>query len=113
MECATKIRKNMRDWIVFLGIVVLVWACAQQTTAEGEEKAPISGATIYQKRCVLCHGADGRMGMNGAKILPESTLSIEERIQVVTNGRGIMPAFGEQISRAEIEAVAKFTTTLE
>lgn len=103
----------MRDWIVFLGIVVLVWACAQQTTAEGEEKAPISGATIYQKRCVLCHGADGRMGMNGAKILPESTLSIEERIQVVTNGRGIMPAFGEQISRAEIEAVAKFTTTLE
>lgn len=103
----------MRYWIIFLGIVLVIWACAQQTGSEGTEKAEVSGAAVYQKRCVLCHGANGRMGMNGAKVLPESTLSVEERIQVVTHGKGIMPAFGEQISRAEIEAVAKFTTTLE
>ncbi len=92
---------------------MLVLACTPSTPSEGGQIAAVSGAAVFQKRCVLCHGANGRLGMNGAKVLPESTMSVEERIQVVTHGKGIMPAFGEQISRAEIEAVAKYTTTLE
>ena len=115
---ATKFRKNMRYWVIFLGIVGLVWACANHAgppagTAESTTASDVSGAAVYQQRCVLCHGADGRMGSNGAKVLPESTLTLEERIEIVTQGKGIMPAFREMISREEIEAVAEFTTTLE
>lgn len=102
----------MRHWVIFLGLVIGVWACASQAPSEPKESAEISGATLYQKRCVTCHGADGRMGMNGAKLLPESTLTLEERIGVVTVGRNIMPAFREMLSREEIEAVAAFTMTL-
>ena len=102
-----------RYWLVTLLFMTLIWACAEHAAPAGDASATVSGAKVYQERCVLCHGADGRMGMNGAKVLPESSLSLEERIAVITQGRGIMPAFREMLSREEIEAAAEFTTRLE
>ncbi len=74
--------------------------------------APVSGATVFKKQCQTCHGADGKLGLNGAKDLTQSTLSLEERIAVIHGGRGTMTAFREILSAEEIQAVAVYTQNL-
>lgn len=76
------------------------------------ESTPVSGATVFKKQCQICHGADGKLGLNGAKDLTQSTLSLEDRIAVIHSGRGTMTAFKEILSAEEIRAVATYTQTL-
>jgi mono/diheme cytochrome c family protein len=53
------------------------------------------------------------MGLNGAKVLPESQLNLEQRINLIHNGKGVMPPFKNLLSPAEIEAVAVYTQSLK
>lgn len=115
--------KNMRQIVVLLVLLgAFVIACntstpsnPQTATKEGADSQTSgpSGALVYRERCVTCHGANGRMGNNGAKMLPESPLNVAQRIEVVTYGRNIMPAFEEMLTQEEIEAVVQFTMKLK
>lgn len=71
------------------------------------------GMAIFKQYCVVCHGADGKMGLNGAKDLSLSTLTLDERINTISNGRKLMTPFNEVLSVDEIKAVAKYTLTLK
>ena len=84
----------------------------------GEKSLPTAGQTsvtkpngpaIFRQNCVVCHGNDGKLGLNGAKDLSQSTLSLQERILVITHGRNAMAPWEGLLSAAEIEAVADFT----
>ncbi|WP_052599201.1 cytochrome c [Aureispira sp. CCB-QB1] len=99
----------MRITFVLIILSWYVWACS----APESKRQTISGVEIYKTRCVTCHGTDGRMGMNGAKELPDSPLNAAQRIEVVTHGRNIMPGFKEMLSEEEIKAVVEFTMTLK
>lgn len=79
-----------------------------QNNKEVKKEAP-SGFLLFKKHCVSCHGVDGRMGLNGAKAIPESTLSLEDRIKHITNGKGVMQPYRGVLSEAEIKAVAEYT----
>ena len=75
--------------------------------------APASeGKAVFEKNCKLCHGADGRLGLNGAKDLTASLLTLEERIQMIAKGKNLMTPFEKILSPQEIEAVALYTLTL-
>jgi cytochrome c6 len=71
------------------------------------------GAAIFRKNCVVCHGVDGKLGMNGAKDLSASILPLEERINTITNGRNVMTAFKGVLSPEEIKAVAQYTLSMK
>lgn len=68
---------------------------------------------VFRQKCVLCHGADGALGLNGAKNLGESTLSLEDRINIITNGKKLMAPFNTVLSPEEIKAAAEYTQTLK
>jgi len=108
-----------------LFLSILLFACSGSgdsasggDSAKGESK-PVAaakkkpdGAKIYKSYCVTCHGLYGDMGASGAHDLTASTLSKEERIQVITNGRGLMTAFESLLNEEKIEAVAEYVETL-
>ncbi|MBL7808332.1 MAG: cytochrome c [Saprospiraceae bacterium] len=71
------------------------------------------GMAVFRQRCVVCHGADGTLGLNGAKDLTQSATPLEERIQIITNGKKLMTPFGTILSPEEIKAVAEYTLTLK
>jgi cytochrome c6 len=71
------------------------------------------GMAIFRQRCVICHGSDGNLGLNGAKHLSESVLPVEERINIITNGKNLMTPFRSLLSPEEIQAVATYTLTLK
>ncbi len=83
-----------------------------ESSDETTAAADIDGKAIYTQNCVTCHGVYGDMGASGAFNLKESKLAVEERINVVTNGRNTMLAFNNVLSEDEIQAVAEYTMTL-
>lgn len=68
---------------------------------------------IFKTSCAVCHGVDGKLGANGAKDLTVSEVPLEERIQIITNGKNLMTPFGSILKPEEIQAVAKFTMQLK
>jgi cytochrome c6 len=97
-------------FISFFGL--LVWSCGGDGSSQSADEE-ISGAKIYKTHCAICHGDNGRKGFADAKILPESTLTLEERIQLITNGRNTMMPYSGVLSKEEIEAVAQYTLSLK
>lgn len=87
---------------------VILWACTDKPAAPSARDA----ASVYTQYCVLCHGADGRRGLNGAGDLTASTLPLEQRIQQITHGKGLMTPYAGILTPEEIEAVARYTLTL-
>ncbi len=93
---------------------VLVLSCASETTEAANPPGGKSrGAALFSTHCTLCHGKDGKLGLNNAKDLSVSTLTKEEMIALVTNGKGVMAAYKNVLTKAEIEAVVEHVRTLQ
>jgi cytochrome c oxidase cbb3-type subunit 3 len=81
--------------------------------ATGEEE--VSGQELFASHCAACHGAEGKGGIG-----PDLTASdyaygsSPEAVRAsIAEGRpGGMPGFGNQLSGAEIEALAEFVGSL-
>lgn len=69
------------------------------------------GQALYEKYCVLCHGADGAAGFQGAKSLAASVLSDDEIKNLVRNGKGVMPPNAD-MSDDEVEKVKEYVKYL-
>ena len=98
-------------WILSIFLFSIIIACAGKEKS-GTDSA-LNGEAIYKKYCILCHGADGKLGLNGSKDISASTLSLEERKVLITNGKNTMTPFGGILSEEEIHAVASYTMTLK
>lgn len=96
--------------IIFSLAIVSICSCGSPTTTPDGKP---SGETIYKQYCVTCHGGNGRLGLNGAKDLSASALTLEERVEVITNGRKLMASFSQLLQEDEIKAVAEFTMTFK
>lgn len=111
----------MKKILFFAFIAAFIIACGSNETASKKtNKKPrpvavkeIDGAKVYKTYCVICHGSKGNMGSNGAFNLTTSELSVEERMLVIKNGRGVMTPFGGVLDADEIKAVAEYTLTLK
>jgi len=92
--------------IVLLILISISIACGAK-----KEKGPkkVSGYSVFKVHCVSCHGVDGRMGLNGAKSIPDSKLNLEDRIKHITNGKGAMQPYKGVLTEAEIKAVAAYS----
>ena len=89
---------------------------ARQTAAAQQAGRPAlapDGMAVFRKNCITCHGADGKLGLNGAKDLSASAISVEERMEIITNGKKLMTPFKALLSAEEIKAVATYTMTLK
>jgi len=73
----------------------------------------LPGQAIFQKNCARCHGANGKLGLNGAHDLTKSNLNAFGRTYMVTNGMGKMPAFGKVLTPAQVQQVVAYSLTLK
>ena len=97
----------LKKLVIVAGIISTVLACGSNTGPK------IDAARLYKTNCMICHGLDGKLGINGAKDIPNSPMTLNERIGNITNGAGQMTPFKNILSKEEIEAVAKYTLTLK
>lgn len=71
----------------------------------------IDGKQIYEEKCAMCHGADGKLGLSGAKDLTTTQLGHADIVTLVANGKNAMPAFSTSLNNEQIEAVTAYVET--
>jgi len=98
--------KKLFILFVFVGIV---FSCAEKK----EKTGGIDAKKLYKQNCVICHGIDGKLGLNNSKDLTKSPMTVAERISVIKNGKGAMTPFGSILKEKEIKAVAEYTFKLK
>lgn len=75
------------------------------------QEAP-SGQEVYQgNRCITCHGANGQGTIGPALAGNEALDDLDQVLHQIINGEGRMPSYGDQLSDAEIAAVASHVRT--
>lgn len=114
------------SWVA-AGVVVLMLLIGPQVIAEDKSQpggkaagaapyasgsgggAKADAKTIFTDRCGSCHtlGAAGTSGQTGPS-LDDISLGAADIEAIIRDGRGGMPAFGGDLSDAEISAVAAF-----
>ena len=62
----------------------------------------------YVMKCALCHGNDGKLMASKAPDLSLSTLSFEERVAIISYGKGTMPPQKDILNDATIRGIANF-----
>ena len=84
------------------------------TTVSFSDEKIILGLDVYNNKamCGTCHvlksaESNGQIGPNLDMLKPQ----LEQIINVVTNGIGVMPAWGRILTPEEIEAVAYYVFT--
>ncbi|TGE27348.1 c-type cytochrome [Hymenobacter metallicola] len=96
-------------------------ACSSAGSSEPEETAAaappptaeLPGKALYTQNCVVCHGPDGKLGLNGAHDLTKSNLNATGRVYMVTQGLGKMPSFKNQLTEEQIQQVVAYSLTLK
>lgn len=105
----------MKKYLIVLTLAGFIFACAGKEKANpgiaGDEAAV--GASVYKKYCVICHGLDGKLGVNGAKDITASALTLDERIALISKGKNTMTPFEGILTPGEIKAVATYSMTLK
>ena len=98
--------------IVFFTLVTLSLALAQ-------EDSP--GKTVYDSKCLMCHGDDGTGDTKAGKMMktPDLTTepwkqgtSVAEVVKTLREGLGKMPKYEGKISEEDLKAVAEYTLKL-
>ncbi len=89
-------------------------AAAEASAADKEwskEELIAKGEAVYANNCASCHMPDGS-GMPGTfpaiKGSPVVTGDMDTQIEIMMNGKGMMPAFGQMLSAVDFAAVATF-----
>ena len=72
----------------------------------------LSGEKIFKQYCVLCHGIDGKLGLNGSKDLTISKLPMDSVIHQIRKGKGAMLPYKDVLNEAEIDSVINYVISL-
>lgn len=96
----------MKKLLFTLSVVALCIASCSKKSAPTAAKQPvIDGASVFSKNCARCHGAEG---VKDSRTPNLQTIALDKAglVKSITYGKGHMPAFQDNLSTAEIAAVA-------
>lgn len=77
----------------------------------GEKIAAVNGKEIYEQKCMLCHGKDGKLAANGSKDLSATQLSHADIVKTITDGKNMMASYKGTLTPEQIEAVSNYIET--
>jgi len=103
-------KEDYQEWVMEQKGLALeeASAAAKEWTAD---ELIAKGETVYTNNCSSCHMGDGA-GMEGT--FPAITASsivtgdMDAQINLMMNGKGMMPAFGQMLSAVDFAAVSTF-----
>ena len=92
------------------------WTSAATPTNYLERRSPLErqGALVFHsKQCINCHSIGGAGGLRGPGLDSVATrLTSDQLVRQVIQGSGNMPAYGKNLTPAEVAALVSFMRTL-
>lgn len=111
MAIQRSIRRTLVLKITFFSILLIACSCSSEpkaTASKNEGKEP-QAKELFEQNCASCHGVDGKLGNSGAKDLTQTTLSDEEVLKIISEGKnGMPPMKGLLETDKNISAVAEY-----
>lgn len=95
----------------FLIVVSFSLAYKAKEAKAGAKIADLTGKEIFEEKCTLCHGGDGKLGLSGAKDLSASQLNHPDIVTIITEGKNAMAAYKTSLTPEQIETVASYIET--
>lgn len=80
----------------------------------GQAADVFNGKEVYTKECMSCHGEDGTGKMPGLPNFKEgqALYNTDDRLmQIIRDGKGVMPSFGGLLTDDEISDVTAYLRT--
>jgi len=103
-----KKNKVLASFSFFLIIVSFGLAQKARQAKAGGAVAAVSGKEIFEDKCTLCHGDNGKLGLNGAKDLSLTTLDHKGISEIITHGKNSMASYKDVLTTEQIEAVTSY-----
>jgi mono/diheme cytochrome c family protein len=101
----------------YLVLFLFLYSCSNSTSVEEKRKDVVltseETSSLFLIRCASCHGQDGKLGVSGAKDLSITLLDSVQIEQVISNGKGGMPGFGEVLYPNELKALVEKVISLK
>jgi len=128
-ECAELCGKNHAFMPVVVDVVTpdefIAWIAQQEADKLAAAKADeaslmatltldelmVTGEEVYKGKCAVCHGVNGEGGMGPTFVGSDLATNPErkqEHLDILLNGRNIMPSFKAMLSAKELAAVVTF-----
>ena len=103
----------MKHISIRMGLVTLlaggmIAVCSSSAVAQ-------DAAATYKAKCAACHGADGKGGKMGTRDFASAEVKAETDAQlteIITKGKGKMPAYGGKLSDADITGLVTYVRSL-
>ena len=91
-------------------LIIVAFGIAQKAKNEkaGDKIVAVNGKEIFEEKCTLCHGSNGKLGMSGAKDLSVTALNHQNIVAIITEGKNTMASYKAVLSPEQIEAVANY-----
>jgi len=69
------------------------------------------GRRVYVQNCARCHGTAGRGGIGPSFVgtrIQQDFPEVQEQVDFIARGRGLMPSFAGVLSEDDLRAVARY-----
>lgn len=103
-----KKNKVLATFSFFLIVVSFGLGHKSRDAKAGSQIVAVNGKEIFEDKCTLCHGDNGKLGANGAKDLSVTALDHKGIVAVVSNGKNTMAAYKDVLTKEQIDAVASY-----
>lgn len=106
---------RMKNFFLLLSVLcfLLLASCRNNSSEKKNLSEKKSGENNFQTYCTTCHGTDGKLCAMGAKDLSVSPMTKEQMMEIITNGKNRMAAFGNLLSKQEIDSLAVYIQILK
>jgi mono/diheme cytochrome c family protein len=112
--------------VLALALLGLLAACEKDRALMSDSELGLNiqqarGRRVYSIHCLGCHPAYSTRGNKGPGLeglykkeyLPSGLTATDEHVeQSILRGRGMMPRFGDQLNRQEVQDVIEYLHTL-
>jgi mono/diheme cytochrome c family protein len=113
-------RKRLVLSFFCIAFVMTFFTALPSCSESGKKTAEVAGQVdkrtviknMYNTKCGICHGEDGKLNYAGASDLTITGLVREEVIRQIQYGKGTMPPMKDVMTAAEIADVADYSMTL-
>lgn len=112
-------KQNKALAVISLLLIITAYGLAEMSkkqkpkSMESISESNVNGQEIFNASCVACHGSDGKLNLMGAKDLSQSVMSLDERINIIKNGKNAMTPFEGMLNEEQINAVATYVETFK